>query len=247
MLNQSSFLVRQKGVTFFAVDLSGEEQSPPDGISILGRFRNLRKLAPLLNNEDGTLLAYARAMIYWHTTHRFCGMCGSPTVVRDAGFVRACSNQACGTLHFPRTDPAVIVLVNDGNRCILGRKADWPAGTYSTLAGFVEPGESLEAAIVREVAEEVGIDVYSAVYQSSQPWPFPRSLMLGFLAQTTGDDIRVNDELEYARWYSRDEIARGLIEVRLRLPDGLTIAHHLIESWFDEGDLGPLSDFERSG
>lgn len=238
-------LGKANGHTFFAVGLPGQGPAPPEEIGTLGRFRDLRRIAPLLSNEDGTLLAYARAMTYWHTTHRFCGVCGSATVARDAGFVRACSDQECGTLQFPRTDPAVIVLVSDGNRCVLGRKSDWPAHTYSTLAGFVEPGECLEAAIVREVAEEVGIDVHTAVYQSSQPWPFPRSLMLGFLAKTAGGQIKLDDELESARWFSREELATDLQCGRIQLPDALTIAHHLIETWFNEGDLGPLSDIER--
>jgi len=239
-----TLLGANNGHPYFAVGLSDEDSTPLHELKKKGTFRNLRRLAPVLSEADGTLLAYARAMTYWHHTHRFCGTCGSSTVSSEAGFVRVCSNPDCGAPHFPRTDPAVIVLVTDSDRCILARKAEWPERMYSTLAGFVEPGETLEAAVVREVAEETSIVVNCASYHSSQPWPFPRSLMLGFTAQAEGGTIHIDEELESARWFGQEELAQALRSGRVRLPDALTIAHHLIEDWFNEGQIGPLSSYE---
>src|SRR5262249_49094954 len=146
-------------------------------------FTDLRRVGPLLERFEGSLLAYARGITYWHQRHRFCGVCGAPTRSRDAGHVRVCLNETCKTQHFPRTDPAVIMLVHDGDRCLLGRQSVWPTGMHSTLAGFVEPGESLEEAVAREVREETAIEVTDVAYHSSQPWPFPSSVMLGFHAR----------------------------------------------------------------
>jgi NAD+ diphosphatase len=148
--------------------------------------------------------------------------------------VQVCTNPRCGQEHFPRTDPAIIVLVTSGERCLLGRKAFWPAGLHSIIAGFVEPGESLEAAVAREVAEETGVSLQAVHYHSSQPWPFPKSLMLGFTAQAASEDIHLNDgELETVRWFSRQEIQEGLQEGSLQLPTAISISHRLIEEWFD--------------
>jgi NAD+ diphosphatase len=229
--------------TYFAIDVPSEGDLPPAGLTTLGEFRDLRRVALLLNEEDGGLLAYAKAIIHWHHRHRFCGDCGSPTKSSEGGYVRLCTNDACGRHHFPRIDPAIIVLVTSGDRCLLGRKPEWPPKRYSTLAGFVEPGESLEAAVVREVREEAGVDVESVRYYASQPWPFPSSLMLGFRAEAAGDGIDVGeDELEDARWFTRQEMRDSIADETLKLPFHLAISFHLIESWFDVGDLGPLRD-----
>lgn len=211
----------------FALDLEGERPG------IEGRLVELRALAPLLGAAEAGLLAYARALAHWHRTHRFCGRCGAPTRPVEAGHVRRCT--ACGSDGFPRTDPAVIVLVTRGEHCVLGRAPRFPPGMYSTLAGFVEPGESLEAAVRREVREEVGLELAEIRYRSSQPWPFPQSLMLGFRASCVGGELAVElEELEDARWFHRAELQDE--ERRpVRLPNPDSIARFLIDEWLAEG------------
>jgi NAD+ diphosphatase len=215
----------------------------PDSLAEWGQFQELRQVATLLETPDAAILAHARAMVYWHQRHRFCGDCGSPTEPCEGGYLRVCTNAQCGQHHFPRSDPAIIVLVESGNRCLLGRKPSWPEGLYSTIAGFVEPGECIEQAVIREVGEETGVRVGEIHYQSSQPWPFPSSLMLGFRARAADPTIRVDQhELQDARWFTREEIRSGLLEGRLRLPANISVSHRLIESWFDEGEIGALKD-----
>jgi NAD+ diphosphatase len=180
-------------------------------------------------------------MTYWHHRHRFCGVCGSPTDSIEGGFQRLCANPDCGHRHFPRTDPAIIVLVTSGERGLLGRQPSWPKGMYSTIAGFVEPGETLEDAVIREVREETNIELCRVHYHSSQPWPFPSSLMLGFSAQAASSEIRVDEyELENACWFTREELTRKLLANVLRLPSPMSISFRLIEDWFDAGSCGPL-------
>jgi NAD+ diphosphatase len=228
---------------YFAVDVPAEGNLPPAGLAAFGQFRDLRRMADSLSEADCALLAYAKAMVHWHHHNRFCGSCGSPTTSSDAGHVRVCTDEACGRLHFPRLDPAIIVLVTSGDRCLLGRKPDWAPGRYSTIAGFVEPGESLERAVIREVQEETGVKVKEVRYFASQPWPFPSSLMLGFHARAGSEAIRIGeDELEDARWFTREEMRDGLRQGTLKLPFQLSISFHLIESWFDAGGVGPLRD-----
>jgi len=229
------------GHTYIALDLSPDDE-PPGFLLTDGReFRSLRGVAALLDHWDAALLAYAKGMIYWRQRNRFCGDCGSPTRGAQGGHLRVCTNPACGRHHFPRTDPAIIVLVVSNGRCLLGRQATWRKGVYATIAGFVEPGESLEAAVAREVQEETGVRVAWARYHSSQPWPFPSSLMLGFTAQAASDAIHLNDgELEDARWFSREEIVGAVQSGVMRIPSDVSISYRLIESWFDAGDLGRL-------
>jgi NAD+ diphosphatase len=194
------------------------------------RFEDLRVVASALPASQAGLLAYARAMISWRRRHRFCGCCGSPTLSARSGHTLVCVNAACRTEHFPRIDPAIIVLVSDNDRALLGRQASWPPRRYSTIAGFVEPGESLEDAVAREVLEETGIRVDTVQYQSSQPWPFPASLMLGFSAHAASTEItRWDEELEDVRWFSRSDIAAGAA----LLPPRQSISFRLIEQWFD--------------
>jgi NAD+ diphosphatase len=227
--------------TYFAISLPPDQDSPPSEITKLGEFRELRRIASLLGERDVALLAYARAMAYWHCRHQFCGDCGSPTKGAEGGTLRVCTNTECGQPHFPRTDPAIIVLVTCGERCLLGRKPWWPEGMYSNVSGFVEPGESLEAAVVREVREETGVEVVATTYHSSQPWPFPSSLMLGFTAVAGNEAIQVDgDEFENACWFSREEIYAGLKQGTLRLPMPVSISFRLIEDWFNAGQLGSL-------
>jgi NAD+ diphosphatase len=234
------------GLRFDNSDADSENGSPPAELADMGRFRDLRRIGALLGRWEGALLAYARAITYWHHRHRFCGSCGSPTTSASAGHLRVCTNAACGQQHFPRTDPAIIVLVTSGERCLLGRQATWPPKMHSTIAGFVEPGESLEAAVVREVLEETGVRVEEINYHSSQPWPFPSSLMLGFTARAADDAIRLNDgELEDARWFSREEMQAALQDKTLRLPTNVSISYRLIEDWFDAGEVGRLEEQVR--
>ncbi len=213
----------------FAFEIVATE---PPQLAANTRFEDLRMVAALLSPEDAGLLGYARGMISWRARHRFCGTCGWATLAAKGGHMRVCTNPACRHEQFPRTDPAIIVLVSDGERALLGRQATWPAGRYSTIAGFVEPGESLEDAVAREVFEETGIEVDQIEYHSSQPWPFPASLMLGFTAHARTTEIqRRDDELEDARWFTRADLASGWPLV----PPGVSISFRLIEHWFNAG------------
>ncbi len=221
------------GTICFAIDLSHLDEPPlVEG----GAFCDLREIGPLLSREDGALLAYGRGITTWQRRHRHCGTCGSPTTSEEAGHMRRCEDASCRTPWFPRTDPAVIMLVHDGgDRCVLGRQAVWRAGQHSVLAGFVEPGESLECAVAREVFEEVGVETVDIVYQSSQPWPFPSSIMLGFRARAVGDALAVNtDELEGARWFTIEEILSCPGDESFRLPRTDSISRRLIEDWISE-------------
>jgi NAD+ diphosphatase len=231
-------------IVYFAVDVEQDvADTPPDWVMALGAFRDLRMVGMAVIPYIGALLAYARAMIYWERRHRFCGDCGHPTRSTEGGFVRTCTNAACGKQIFPRTDPAIIVLVQSGDRCLLARQASWPAGRYSVIAGFVEPGESLEDAVKREVKEESGIEVSEVYYHSSQPWPFPSSLMVGFMAIAATTEFNlIDNELEEARWLTRAQIVTEISDGTLKLPPGLSISRRLIEHWFDEGDQGKLSE-----
>jgi NAD+ diphosphatase len=196
----------------------------------------LRDAAARLSHADAGLVAYATAILNWHRTHPHCARCGAATVMAEAGHVRACPR--CGAVHHPRTDPVVIMLVHDGDRVLLGRQARWPAGRYSTLAGFVEPGESLEEAVAREVLEEAGVEIAAPRYRSSQPWPFPASLMIGFHAAYAGGEPSASDaELEDVRWFDRAEVAamaRGE-GGGLHLPPPEAIARRLIDEWLEAG------------
>ncbi len=222
---------------YFALDISHIE-APDDLIELaeMGRFDDLRNLGPLLAPEEGSLMAYARGLVTWHQRHKFCGVCGHATEVISAGHSRKCRNESCEAAHFPRTDPAVIMLVHDGDRIVLGRNPRIPAGMYSVLAGFVEPGESLEDTVRREVLEEVGITVEDVHYHSSQPWPFPCSLMVGFTARATSFDVQPDPaELDDAGWYSRAELRASPENDSFRLPGPVSIARRLIEDWLAEG------------
>ncbi len=193
------------------------------------QFAELRPLACTLSAEDAGLLAYARALTIWRSTHRFCGRCGAATLSTRAGHARHCSQ--CDHESFPRIDPAIIVLVRHGERALLGRQHSWPPGRYSTLAGFVEPGESLEDAVRREVREEASIVVRAVHYHSSQPWPFPSALMLGFLADCEGGQPHAQDEeLEDVQWFTRAQVRSG----EILLPPAESISRRLIEHWLQQ-------------
>jgi len=192
------------------------------------RPQTLRDVGAVLSDRDAGLMTHAVGLVNWHATHLRCPRCGARTESTRGGAVRRCPQD--GSEHFPRTDPAVIMLVTDGaDRCLLGRQAVWPAGRYSTLAGFVEPGESAEMAVIREVLEETGVAVRDVRYRGSQPWPFPASLMLGYTAVCDADAVPVplDGELEDARWFSRGELADN----GPALPPPVSIAHRLITEW----------------
>jgi NAD+ diphosphatase len=192
---------------------------------------SLRVIGPTIAPEEASLAVHAVGIARWHQTHRFCARCGHASDVAQAGHVRICP--ACQAHHFPRTDPAVIMLITDGDdRALLGRQPVWPEGRFSTLAGFVEPGESLDDAVRREVMEEVGIEVGAVRYASSQPWPFPSSLMLGFFGDAATTDIHVDhDEIAEARWFSRGEVTELTGSGELLLPPNVSISRWLLEQW----------------
>jgi len=193
-----------------------------------GEFHDLRYLGGVLPVDEANLVAHARALVLWHGLQRHCGVCGSVSLIESGGNTRICGNDECGAQIFPRVDPAIIVLVSNDQQCLLGRQPSWPEGRYSTIAGFVEPGESLEDAVRREVAEETNIEVGEVRYHSSQPWPFPSSLMLGFTAEATSGEIQLNDgELEDAQWFTRKELRSGFP----KLPYRLSIARRLVDNW----------------
>jgi len=196
------------------------------------RAVGLRELAGELPRAQGGLVAYACALVNWHRRHGFCSACGAATALGAGGLIRECPR--CGTHHFPRTDPVVIMAVYDGGeRLLLGRQSSWAERRYSTLAGFVDAGEALEEAVAREVREEAGVEIETPAYVSSQPWPFPASLMLGFSAQwRSGEPRRQEDEIEDVRWFGRDEVAAAVAgDGGLGLPDRYAIARRLIEAW----------------
>ena len=228
------FLGMQNGVACFACDLSHHELDAIPHLTEAGEFADIRQIGGQLSQADGALLAFARGMVYWHRTHRFCGRCGSHTLPTQGGHVRRCTNPACGQETFPRTDPAVIMLVTSDDHCLLGRQAIWTPGMFSTLAGFVEPGETPEEAVSREVMEETGIKVTDVTYHSSQPWPFPGSLMIGFHATGIREEPRVDThELETAAWFTREEL-RTFPERGMSLPRPISIARRLIEDWLSK-------------
>ena len=199
---------------------------PPEGT----RFEELRPLTAVLPADEAGLLAYARALSVWRARTRHCSVCGTATMPERAGHSLRCPNPHCAEEFFPRLDPAIIVLVTDGERALLGRQASWPARRYSTIAGFVEPGESLEDAVAREVAEETGVEVQSVSYDSSQPWPFPASLMLGFRATARpASPVRVGGELEDAGWFTRAQLRAG----EVLAPPSQAISWRLISAWLD--------------
>ncbi len=225
----------------FALDVTELDESILTPLIDGAQFFDIRQYGPQVTIKYGSIAALARGLCYWHATHRFCGRCGSKNSSVEAGHSRVCDNESCKHPTFPRTDPAVIMVVtkmfDDGiERCLLGRQASWRIGMYSSLAGFVDPGETLEQAVTREVKEEAGIDVANVRYVVSQPWPFPSSIMLGFFAEAVTDTIDVdNDELDDAKWFSREELAQfGNWDEEgdhLKLPRTDSISRYLIEHW----------------
>jgi NAD+ diphosphatase len=222
------YLGERDGASHFAVEVD----EPTDD----GRWTGFRAVVQSLPEPDAGFMVHAIALAEWHATHRFCPRDGSRLVASDAGHVMRCEEH--GHQQFPRTDPAVIMLVtDDDDRALLGRQAAWPEGRFSTLAGFVDPGESLEEAVIREVLEESGVHVGDVTYFGNQPWPFPQSLMVGFFARATTTDIQVDGaELSDARWFTREEMKAEAEAGTLVLPGGISISRSLVEAWYG----GPL-------
>ncbi len=218
----------------FAIDISASEDPVPLLPESLGTFVDLRSVGWGVPRPEASVLAHARGLLHWRQRHKFCGICGNACEVKSAGHVMQCT--VCNTQHFPRTDPAVIMLVHRGDRALLGHSSRFPRATmYSTLAGFVEPGETLEEAVRREVLEESGIQVGGVHYHSSQPWPFPGNIMLGFYAEGLTEEITIDPvELKDARWFSRDEM-RNCDQHGFALPRADSIARRLIEDWLAAG------------
>lgn len=229
-------LGKRDGDVLFAADLSHLPEPPGDG------YQDLRAAAPALEHQDASIAAQARAFVDWHTRHSRCSVCGAETSVHEGGNMRKCGD--CDAMHFPRTDPVVITVVADDDECLLGRQASWPAGMFSALAGFIEHGESIEDAVRREVREESGILARDIRYHSSQPWPFPASLMIGCHAAPENKNIDIDDEeMDDVQWFSRAEVeeslSRGAAQITdpsrenapLGLPGPMAIAHTLITAW----------------
>lgn len=230
------FLGLWKDVAVFAVDIEGPAD-PADGpLAGLGRFDDLRSIALTLTAGDAAILATARGVFEWRRRHRHCAVCGAASEAAEGGWKRICPS--CNAEHFPRTDPVVIMLPVNGERCLLGRQAAWPKGVYSALAGFLEPGESIEEACARELSEEAGLRASAVRYHSTQPWPYPSSLMIGLIAQVEdGEATPDQTELDEVRWFTRDE-AGALIRGELadaRAPGAMAIAHQLIKAWASGG------------
>ena len=221
-------------VEYVCLDISKYPKDKLGPLSANGQFGDLREANPSISGDDGSILAYAKAMCHWHAHSEHCSVCGSFTLSSEAGHTRKCSNVDCAVVHFPRTDSAVIVAVTFQDKILLGRQAIWPKGMLSVLAGFVEPGETLEHAVAREVYEEAGVITRNVSYQHSQPWPFPASLMVGFRAEAVSHKLTINtQEIEIAEWYSREEIAK-FDGVTMYLPRQLSISRRLIEEWLYE-------------
>jgi len=233
---------------YFTVDfsiLSQEEASTLCGDD--ETFSDLRSIMTLLNHEHGAILSQAKSMVEWHARSAFCGKCGSPTVSHESGHKRVCNN--CNDSLYPRSDPVMLVLVTRGDRCLLSHSKKHPPGVYTALAGFMEPGESIEECVRREVKEEAGVAVGKVTYHSSQPWPFPYSIMIGCLAEATAGDITIDDkELEDAQWFTREQVKVGLdnsskvnflegTTADFRIPPALSLAHQVIRDWLLKNKL----------
>jgi NAD+ diphosphatase len=221
----------------FAVDMEGPADPANGPLQGLGEFKDLRLLAAQMPGPDAAILATAKAMFEWRRKHGYCAACGQPSEPREGGWKRQCPS--CQAEHFPRTDPVVIMLAHHEGRCMLGRQEAWPKGMYSALAGFLEPGESIEEACARELAEEAALKTVRVRYHSTQPWPYPSSLMIGLIAEVADDQAAPDQtELSEVRWFTRAE-ARALLAGEIEgafCPQPMAIAHQLIRAWAFETD-----------
>ena len=241
---QMIFLGLDHSGPLFALDVSSHDTTLVQPYTDDHEFVDIRDLGCLLDAQQAAQLAYARGLVFWNRQNRFCGACGSAAKSQQGGHARQCTNESCARIHFPRTDPAVIMLVEDCSnpdkpRCLLARNSRFPSRMMSTLAGFVDPLESLEETVAREVREECGIEVEQVSYQASQPWPFPSSIMLGFRARAKTFEINVDgDEIEEAYWFGPDQLRSfgewGDGGDNFSLPRRDSIARYLVESWIED-------------
>jgi NAD+ diphosphatase len=228
------FLGLDGETALFTLDISSATNPGEEGpLAGLGYFCDARTAAQIVSIRDAAIIAQAKALIDWHQRHGFCPRCGAPTRIMDAGYRRLCGK--CNAEHFPRVDPVVIMLATDGDACLIGRGKQFPAGMFSALAGFMEPGETMEEAVRRELMEEACVTVSEVSYYATQPWPFPSSLMIGCFAKAVSRESKVDDdELAEVRWLERT-LARAIIAGEtvdgIRLPPPIAIAHHLIKTW----------------
>jgi NAD+ diphosphatase len=228
------FLGLDGETALFALDVSAASGPDDQGpLAELGYFSDARTAAQIVSIKDAAIIAQAKALIDWHRRHGFCPRCGSPTKMMDAGYRRLCGK--CNAEHFPRVDPVVIMLATDGDACLVGRGKQFPPGMFSALAGFMEPGETIEEAVRRELMEEASVKVTDVTYYATQPWPFPSSLMIGCFATAASREAKVDEnELAEVRWLERN-VARAVIAGKpvdgIRLPPSIAIAHHLIRTW----------------
>ncbi|NNK49579.1 MAG: NAD(+) diphosphatase [Gemmatimonadetes bacterium] len=240
--SEALFLGLEEGEARFAVPVPETVQEGDLGAGS-SSFRGVREVAPLLSVADASVMATGRSLVAWHASHGYCPRCGSASSMIDAGHARRCTDSRCGVVQFPRTDPVVIMLIHRNGSCLLGRAVRsrrYPPGLHSCLAGYVEPGESIEEAVRRETLEEAGLRVGHVRYHSSQPWPFPSTLMIGCFAEALAGRPRIDPaELESVRWFTREELLEAVVrwdeDGALRVPPPLTIAHQLARAWLSEG------------
>ena len=230
---------------YFAVSVTDSQKDDilkqfPDA-----RFADLRRASIDMAAKHAGILAYAKALHYWQHRHAFCGVCGNPNLLRSAGHRMMCANEECDRESFPRIDPAIIVLITHGDACLLGRNAKWRDKHFSTLAGFVEPGESLEDAVVREVYEEVELQLKDIRYVSSQPWPFPASAMCGFYAEAQDRNNGVSEEVDEVRWFTVESLTQAVLDNDVYLSPPVSIAFRLLADWFRNSGGGDLEDLVR--
>lgn len=235
-VRESIFLGLRCGDPWFAIDVASTLDSLRAPIESLGRFSALGSIHDPVDGETWSLLSQARALLAWNARSHYCPACGAPAVMRNAGYMRACTDPACGAQHFPRSDPAIIVRVTHRDRCLLAHQPSFRPGLHSILAGFVEPGESLEDAVRREVEEEAGLQLGAVSYVDSQPWPFPTTLMVGFTAEAVSEELRIDSrEIETADWRTRADVRAQTSDGMLLLPSVKSIARRLIDEWLNGG------------
>jgi NAD+ diphosphatase len=230
---------------YFAVSVTDTQKDTILAKFPEARFADLRRASIDMAAKHAGILAYAKALHYWQHRHAFCGVCGHPNLLRSAGHRMMCSNDECARESFPRIDPAIIVLVTHKDACLLGRNSKWRAKHFSTLAGFVEPGESLEDAVVREVYEEVQVNLENIRYVSSQPWPFPASAMCGFYAEAVDRSSGTSDEVEETRWFTVESLTSAVLNDEVRLSPPVSIAFRLLADWFRKNGGGDLEELVR--
>ena len=244
-INPPTLLGTDRKRFFFAVSVNDKQREEIQTIRPSARFVDLRRASVDMDAKHAGVLAYAKALHYWQHRHLFCGACGSPNRLRSSGHKMFCSNDECKRESFPRIDPAIIVLITHKESCLLARNVNWPPKRFSTLAGFVEPGESLEDAVVREVFEEASIRLSEIKYVSSQPWPFPASSMCGFYAEAQDRSFAVSEELAELEWFTVDQLTEAVMQQTVLLSPPVSIAFRLLADWYRKRGGGDLEELTR--